>query len=211
MHTTTARQGLPALLVAAAALILLGWIAGRDATATRTAAVAPPASVAVVRLDPLLQGLDERTALETQLTAFIADRQAQLEELVETRDSAVADLEILRPGTAPHRDKTREVLEIRSQLETRQKVLQEIISLETGRILAELFDKIRAASSEIAERQGYDVVMLDDSAARLPPNVSESAVLRYIGERRILHAGASIDITDQVRTYMNNAFQTGGN
>ncbi|MEM7755864.1 MAG: OmpH family outer membrane protein [Planctomycetota bacterium] len=189
---------------------LIGWLAGQSATANNAAVMAPATSVAFVRLDQVLDSLDERNERQAQLTEFIAEREAQLQELVADRDDAVEALELLRPGTAAHREKAREVLEIRSQLETRQRILQEIIALETGRILAELYTKIKAAVGEIAQRDGYDLVVHGDAHVELPANLSQTAVFTFIQERKLIYAGNQVDITDDVGRYMNNAFQAGG-
>ena len=198
-------------IAAVAGLLLIGWLAGRSATANSGAAVAPASSVAFVQLDRVLDSLDERTERQAELNTFIAEREAQLQELVAARDAAVEALELLRPGTAAHREKAREVLEIRAQLETRQKLLQEIISLETGRILAELYTKIKAAVGEIARRDGYDLLLHGDAHVELPPNLSQTGVFTFIQERKLIYAGEQVDITDDVGRYMNNAFQAGGN
>ena len=207
-----ARTDTPTALIAAIAVVLItvGWLAGQSATASRTTAVAPPTSVAAVRLVELFDALDEKTALETQFQAFIAEREAQLQEVVSDLETAQADLEILRPGTAPHRDKARELLELRSLAETRQRVLQDIVSIEKGNMFTQLYAKSREAAGEIAKRQGYDIVLFDDSDALNPVNASEQAVLRFITERRVAYVGPSVNITAQVATYMNNAFQAGG-
>ncbi|MEM1184022.1 MAG: OmpH family outer membrane protein [Planctomycetota bacterium] len=210
MTHTSNRPGVITLAVATA-LVLAGWLAGQSATATNRVVMAPPTSVAVIRLEPLLEQLKERTELEDTLNAFIAERQAQVDALRSEGETAASDLELFTPGTAAHRDKTREVLEIRAALETRQKILQEIVSVETGTILQELYLKIKAAAQRIAVRDGYDIILLDDSAANLPPNVSEGAVLRFIGDRRVLYANDAVDVTGTVANYMNNAFAAGRN
>lgn len=196
-------------LVAAAAVLAAGWLAGSRATATNAAAVAPPSSVASLRLSAVLDGLDERAEVEVQLNEFIDERRAQFSELLESLQTVEADLEILRPGTSAYREKYREGLELQAQAQTRQKVLDDIISRETGTMLSDLYRKIKVATAEIAERQGFDIVILDDTNDPLPPDLPQPQVTRFINDRTLLYAGKSVDITEQVRTYMNNAFQSG--
>lgn len=199
----------PLVAVALASVFAGGaWLTSARATGA-SAAVAPASSVAVVRLVDLLEGLDERATLEARLDEVINERNGQLEELNQSIKAIEEDLGILRQGTPAHQDKARQLLELRAQAETRLKVLQQIISLEKGRMLTELFRKIQAAGQEIATRQGYDLVLIDDSEAPTPEGLNERQALELIGSRRLLHASSGVDITSQVRTFMNNAFQAG--
>lgn len=200
----------PLVAVALAGVFAGGaWLTSARATSA-SSAVAPASSVAVIRLVDLLDGLDEKTTLEARLDEVINERNGQLEELNQSIKAIEEDLGILRQGTPAHQDKARQLLELRAQAETRLKVLQQIISLEKGRMLTELFRKIQSAGKEIATRQGYDLVLIDDSEAPVPEGLNERQALELIGSRRLLHAASGVDITAQVRTYMNNAFQAGG-
>jgi Skp family chaperone for outer membrane proteins len=197
------------LLAATTALAVAGWFSVAQATNAR-GVVASPSSVAVVKLVELLEGLDERTAMEADLDKIIAERQTQIDELNTQLETLQSDLEILRPGTAAYQDKARQLLEIRSLRETRFKVLQEIIAIEKGRMLREIYANVTDSVAEIAQRQGYDVVLVDDAEGDIPEGATERQVLGLISARRVLFAGTTLDITSQVRTYMNNAFQAGG-
>jgi hypothetical protein len=58
----------------------------------------------------------------------------------------------------------------------------------------------------MATSNGYDLVLVNDSLAEIPPGTEEE-LNRQISARRILFANPRIDLTDELIAYMNAAAQ----
>jgi Skp family chaperone for outer membrane proteins len=200
---------LPVMLVLAAAM---AWHAGAS-TAINTAANRPPAqptASATVDIVRIIDELEERTVLESQLETRINKRQAQLDE-IRTRLTAIQrDLDpetaTLRPGTDEYKERVREFMEQRAVAEARRNALEQIISIDRGALRRQLFEKIRTAVAKIADRDGIDLVMLDDSVFPIPENSGGDDVFRAIITKGVIYRHDSIDITDRVITLMNNEY-----
>ena len=77
---------------------------------------------------------------------------------------------------------------------------------DTGGVLQEFqyeFEEIKEAVAHLANREGYDVVFVDDSASELPVAATEAEMRRQIGARRMLYTSPRVDITDQLVNFMN--------
>ncbi len=197
---------LPVMLVLTAAV---AWHAGAS-NATSTSIARPPAqptATATIDIVEVFEQLNERDTLEAQLKSRRDARVAQLEE-INTRIQAIqTDLETtLKPGTDEYKEKVREFMEQRAVAEARRNALQQIISIDQGALRRQLYSKIEAAVTKIADRDGIDVVILDDSTFPIPEDASDNDVYRAIITKGVIYRHESIDLTQRVITLMNNEY-----
>ena len=200
---------MPAALAAACVLLTVNLIAPRRAEATAAAKAAAPSAGYVVDLGRLLEGLDEREQLEKDLQARIETRQKQLDEVRKQMNDVREELAIEARGSEPYRERVREMLELEATAKVRQETLQTIIAVEKGTMLVDLYAKISEAAQTVAEREGYDAIVIDDSKGDLPQQPTEQVALQQILSRRVLYAAPRIDVTDNLRTLMNNQWRAG--
>ncbi|GJM19486.1 MAG: hypothetical protein DHS20C14_16990 [Phycisphaeraceae bacterium] len=189
---------------AAFAALSVAWTAGATASANRPPA--QPTAVATVDLVAVLEGLSEKAVLEQRLEQSLADREQQLKTVVDQIKNAQADLETLRAGTPEYREKVRQVLELNAVAEARRNILQRIIAFEKGDMLRQIHTKISATVEKIADRDGYDIVLLDDSGFPLPPEAADRDIERAILTRTIVYRFQNVDITEQIINQMNAEF-----
>jgi len=197
------RAGLVALVLAVLGLGVAFQTTSADASAVR---LANPSSVAVVDLAVLLDGLDERGFLEDQLNQEIAARQAELDRLVGEIERMREDINLLPEEDASRISRIRDLRLKEVEARALREFVQQQLSVEKGRMLATLYNKVRTAVCEIAARDGWDLILIDDSDLELPQTASEQQMLQLILNRRVLCADDRISITDEVRTLMNNQF-----
>lgn len=204
--TTRAPRPLFAIaLTLGAALVGAAFATGASATSARPPA--QPTAVAVVDVVAVLDGLSEKAVLEQRLQQSVTDRQAQLDEIITKIKAAQADLNgTLKEGTPEYREKVRQLLELNALAEARRNILQRIVAFDKGDMLRDIYSKITVAVQKIAERNGYDVVVLDDATFPLPAEAADSDMERAILTRSVLYRHDSVDITAQVVTLMNNEF-----
>jgi len=169
---------------------------------------ATPTAVATVDLVEVINGLEEKKVLETKLQASLDSRQKQLDDLVKQLESVQADLKTLSPSTDAYREKVRQLVELRNLAQTRRQILEQIISAERAEMLRDLYGKIAAAVQRISERDGWDIVLMDDSAFPLPQgDVSDRDMERAIVSRLIVYRHPSVMITGEVVTLLNNEYK----
>jgi len=210
MRTHRPARALTAMTLALAALALgattLAWTNAANATAARPPA--QPTAIATVDLPAILDGLEEKNLHEAELQAVIADSQAKLDDLAERLVRIQEDLETtIKQGTPEWRAKFGEGLELQQQAEVRRKVLTQTISIQRGESLRALYLKIEGGIKSIAEREGYDIVLLDDSKFPLPQGIADNNMERAILSKSVLYAHESVDITQEVINLVNNEFR----
>jgi len=191
--------------IAGIAIILIGalaWTAG----AVSSRPPAQPTAVAVVDIVDIINGLEEREVLEGQLNARMESRQSQLNEVVDELKALEEVIPMLTRGTDEHREKLREYLEKQAVAKARREALSQIVSIDMGNVMAGLFTKVEDAIARISEREGYDIVLLDDSKFPLPENAPDPDVYRAIITKSVVYRHDSIDITQRVITLMNNEY-----
>lgn len=201
MHTKTrtiTTLSIASILITA----LLAWTAG----ASSSRPPAQPTAIATVDIMDVIEGLNERSVLEGQLEARMEARQAQLNEVLDQLKALDADLQMLNPGTDEHREKMQEGIEKQALAKTRREVLSQIVSIDNGTVMEKLFSKIETAIQDIADREGYDIVLFDDSSFEVPENAPNQDVVRAIITKSVIYRHDSIDITQQVITLMNNEY-----
>lgn len=200
--THTKRSPMTVLVAAFTIGAALVWHA--DATSQRPPA--QPTAVATIDIVSIINGLEERKVREEELNARRESRQAQLDEVVEEMKALEEAIGLLTEGTDERRDKIRELLEMRAVAEARRKALGQIISIDMGGVMRNMYQKVEDAIERISEREGYDVVLMDDSALPLPENAPDTDIYRSIITKSVIYRHDGVDITDQVITLMNNEF-----
>lgn len=197
------RSGLLALVLA----LLVGvfaWSPGRaDASAAR---LANPSSVAVVDLARLLEGLSEREFLEAELNKEIAARQSELDTLLGEITRLSEDIKLMTETDPSRIARIRDLRLKEVQARALREFVQQQLSVEKGKMLATLFNKVEVAVCDIAARDGWDIILIDDSDLELPEIATEQQMLQMILSRRVLCAADRVDVTDEARTLMNNQF-----
>jgi Skp family chaperone for outer membrane proteins len=193
-------------IVAIAIMVSLSAVAW-NAQATSARLAAQPVAVATVDIVKIIDGLEEREVLEKDLQIRTDARQNQLNEVLERLQILSANLEESGDRTSDdYKEQVRQFYELRAVAEARREALTQIISIDLGTVRREMFLKVSDAIGRIAEREGYDIVMLDDSLFPLPENAADADVYRAIITKSIIYRKDSVDITDDVVILMNNEF-----
>lgn len=191
-------------IISSAVLVCATLVWHADATSARPPAT--PVAVATVDIVEIINGLDERSVREQELNERRESRKEQLDEVVKEIQTLESDIQTLPSGTDEHRNKIRELMELRAVAEARRKALSQIISIDMGNVMSGLYAKVEDAIKRIADREGYDIVLLDDSDLPLPDNAADSEVYRAIITKSVIYHHDATDITDRVVTLLNNEF-----
>jgi Skp family chaperone for outer membrane proteins len=175
---------------------------GSDAVKTR---------IAVVDIQRVFNALDE---IDVEMGAVQRRVDAQIEEfrgLIARRDQLQTDLTEREMPPSERNDMLVEVGVLAAQIEATQSFLQQRDSAERGDVLSSVFRQIVASVNEYAEREGFDVVLHDDTSFTLPgQGFGMPAVLQALRQRDILYRSDALDITDRIISEMNARYNAGG-
>jgi Skp family chaperone for outer membrane proteins len=217
MNTSSRFSGSKLALAAAFGLAVVAGLEMRSLARPEPAPeMAAPTVVGIVDLEKLMNGLaelnDRNNSLNNRKTAL----QNQLNDIKKQIDGIDNDLKnnIAPSDVKARTEKLAQKFELEALYEARGKAYQRLIDLENGDIIRELYEKVTTTVSAFAQKNGIDLVILDDRAITFPDNtkrVSVKEVNAIIESKRILYAGASVEITDRVLDLMNNEFKAGIN
>ena len=99
-----------------------------------------------------------------------------------------------------------EAVRLQYKLEFEGNLASRILQRQRTEMQLALFNKIRDAARAYADAEGFEIVLTTDHTAEIPANLGANEVNGAILSRRVIHASASVDITDAVAQRMNNQF-----
>lgn len=190
--------GLGALLTLAMALI------GYQAHALQRMAQLEPAVVATVDLLAVFDAIEERNTAAQEINA-------QLDALVEEktrREQTIAALEAdmndFATGTPQFREAQQKYMYEVLKFDGWSKFATRKMDILNAEAIQKLYLSVKQHAQDLAERNGYDLVLVDDELAEFIPG-TEADVMRQISARRMLYSTQVIDITDELIAEMNAA------
>lgn len=200
---TGSARGLFLGLAIVAGVSVASWHGSATATASRLAA--QPASVATIDLNRVMEGLQSVKERNAALRVKGQERQKELDALQEQLKKLDSDLDQLAKDSKERINIVARGIETRQTLQSKAQIYQQLINLEKGEVLREAYAQIEAAAKALAEKEGYDLVVVDDRAMiQIPDRASDQEVSLAAQSRKVLYAGASLDITDRIITQLNN-------
>jgi Skp family chaperone for outer membrane proteins len=188
-----------AVVLAVVASSLVGWeaLAGRLAPS--------PTVVSTVDLPRVLDSLAEWQAEVDRSQAAAEQFQQDLRQRSEELEALDADLEDFVVGTPKHAEAQRLVKKASIDLRAFMGLADMQETRTKQRAMLRIYNHIRDASAELADRDGYGLVIMDDSAIPIPEDSRD--VLGDISARRVLYASSTLDITQMLIDYMNTQWR----
>lgn len=179
------------------------------AVAQNQLAAREPTVVALVNLERLVNGLDERASREGELQTYFEELQTKLDEISEQINQKQEELQIFQPGSPEAQETRLELLRLEMRARGEQQISEALLQQRTAEMQVDIFDKIRETIQRLAERRGYELVLSHDGEVQLQSRDIES-VQKAIAQRRVLWAKDALDITDELMRMMNNEWAAGG-
>lgn len=192
-----------ACLVAPAAVVTLGG-------GTAVLAAGGPTRVGVIDLNKVLDLLDEKVERERQLEGFLKGLEDGVNTLAKQLKQARDELDILPKNGAAFVAKREEVLKLTARVQGEAQAAKILAEDKKKTMQIDLYEKIADSTRDFARRNGYDLILVDDSKEKIPADASPQQAQAAMINRRILFAGADIDVSEQVAQQMNNEFKATG-
>ncbi len=207
------------ILLLLAVVTVAALATAREAEARRVAAeahaaamAAPPVAVATVDVAKVFDKLNENADWQIQIRNLASSygeelraRQSELEKL----------LKELEAVTEPARrnELADDIAMKRLRLEEWARLKQGEVDRERSLMWQSMYRAIRDEARKVAEGEGYQLVVVDDSQTEVRPSREvkaplEEQVKQQIASLRILYAAPTIDISDKVVVRINNLKST---
>jgi len=180
----------------------------REAVQANAAMAAPPTAVATVNVGKILTELSQSGSWQMQFNNLVnsikAEGNKRQESLKEMRESA----DKLTDPT--QRQQGLDAFALKQlQSEEWLKLRQVEVDRERSLMWKSLIRSAREESKNVAESEGYQLVLLDDTEAVIDadPKVNaprETQVIQQISSIRVLYAAKTIDITEKVMVRIQN-------
>jgi Skp family chaperone for outer membrane proteins len=171
--------------------------------------MARPTAVATIDLVQVIDGMEERAAEDARLTMLAEE----LQEEGKAKAEVIGDMEEELKAYAVGSDKYQDMLQ-KWQLESlRYQAFIEFsrrkLDVQKAHSLRRLYRSVIENARALAEADGYDLVLADDSVSDIPMG-TEVEVRRRILSRRTLYANPEVDLTDELIARLNEGFLAGG-
>jgi Skp family chaperone for outer membrane proteins len=206
MNRTTRRSNVPLVIL----VVAFAAIAGYQALAQRGAAISPPI-IATVRIEPLFDGLQERAEAKSEISTLeeelIAERDRRQESI------SAKELELEDVVAAARREALSDEIALeRVRLQFWFQEARMELEVEKALRLQNLYKSVKRAIADLAEAEGYDIVILNDSSDELPFDreirmPAQLQILQQITSRKLLYLNPATDVTDDLIVRMNNAYR----
>lgn len=183
--------------------------AGVGATAVTSAFKPPvPPVIAVVDLEEVIKGLDERADLDAKFNARRTELQSDLDRRKKDIETKQTQMEAM-PDTPQRKALGETIIKEALQLRFEKQYAEEYLDQLYGEYLRGIYAKVTESAKELAVKNGYTMVLSSDE--RVPvPRAGEKEVVRAISMKRMLYVDPSHDVTKELITLMNNAFAAAG-
>jgi Skp family chaperone for outer membrane proteins len=202
-------------LLIAAAVAVAALVTAREANARRVAAeahaaalAAPPVAVATVDVAKVFEKLKENADwdilirnLATSFTEELRARQTELEKLLKELEGIT--------DAAKRSELADDIAMKRLRLEEWARLKQGELDRERSLKWQSMYRSIREESRKVAESEGYQLVLVDDSQTAVGAKTQvkaslEEQVVQQIASLRVLYAAPTVDISDKVVVRINN-------
>jgi Skp family chaperone for outer membrane proteins len=206
MNRTTRRSTVPLVIL----VLALAAIAGHRAPAQRGAAIPPPI-IATVRIEPLFDGLRQRAEAKSEISVLeeeLAEEQRRRQEIISAKELELEDVVAVTTREALSDEIALERLKFQFWFQEARAELE----VEKALRLQDLYKSVKWAIADLAEAEGYDIVMLDDTSDELPFDrdsrlPAQLQILQQITTRKLLYLNPATDVTDDLIVRMNNAYR----
>lgn len=193
-----------ALLLGASVIGATAWsVSARPA---ESAPAAAPTTIAIVEVARVMNGLNELKERNDVGRIRGTELEKKLQEVEQTIKDIDAELENVIPktDTKARTQKMAEKFEAENLLKARFQAYKQLLDLENGDIIRDIYTKVVAAVEDFAKKNNYDLVLLDDRSMLLPPVGGQERLKSVIENKSLLFAKADLDITDRIVIIMNN-------
>jgi outer membrane protein len=187
------------------ALIPLSLLCGLALPATFARAQGSNVRIAVADAARIFNEMQETKDAQSQMQEERNRLEAVGKEKADELNKLKAQRDQLKPGAPGYDELTDKLNDAYNDFQAWRASAQAKAERNQKRQVATLFQKVEAATSQIAQREGYDLVLAKQQP-QLPENldaVKYEQVVQILSARNVLYAAPRADISDMVIQQLN--------
>jgi Skp family chaperone for outer membrane proteins len=143
------------------------------------------------------------------LTAQLNERRQEIQAESEKRSQAIEGLQLemegLREGSEEYEQRFGEIQRMLVEREAWARYQEGMLMREHHRLTKEMYEQILDTIEKVSRERGFDVVLFHPRVEITSTNTQE--LLEQIQGRPVLYAAQGVDLTSEVLTRLNNAYQ----
>jgi Skp family chaperone for outer membrane proteins len=194
------------------ALIPLSLLCGLALPATFAHAQGTSVRIAVADAGRIFNEMQETKDTQVQMQEERNRLEAVAKEKVDEINKLKAQREQLKPDAPGFDDLTDKLNDAANDFQAWRASVQSKAERAQKRQVAGLFQKVEAATAEVAQREGYDLV-LAKQRPQLPDNldaVKYQDVVQILSSRNVLYSSPRADVSDMVIQSLNAKYKGRG-
>ncbi|MFM7052554.1 MAG: OmpH family outer membrane protein [Planctomycetota bacterium] len=190
-------------------VVAIAFLAALAGWAMRPAAQdAAPSRVATVDLEKAFNSLSSYADLLAKAKAMSADLETKLKASESQLKDLEAELESFGAGSEAQVAAIQKLQAAAGEFTALQKFAAAKVEAEKARALRETYFAIKDAARRLAEREGLDYILLNDSLPEMDPT-SAQRTLSQISMRKFIFATPKSDVTEKLVGMMNGEWKGG--
>lgn len=194
------RQMTALIVTFAVALTLMGVVTLQG----QPAATAAPSRLAVVDVQKVFKSLDERSAIDAELTQQAERLQKEEQDRVTAIKAKQADADILSKESDAFQQAINDIERMTIELQAWRQLKQRRLEQERTLRVQDLYNKVLSGVERLAQREGYDMVLQKDTQDFRPENQQQLTAM--ILGRKVLYVSDKLEISDAVTQMLNNEY-----
>jgi len=171
-----------------------------------SASAVEPSKVATVDLEKVFTSLKRYEAGLAKLKSLGETLEAQAKSAESKVRELQGELENFKDGSKEQADALGKLQNAAGELRAVQQFVGAKLEVEKSRTLRDTYLAIKDAVRRLAEREGLDYILLDDSVVEMDP-ANASNTMSQISARRFLYASPKRDVTNQLIGLMNEEWK----
>jgi Skp family chaperone for outer membrane proteins len=188
-----------------------GWYGLKAALAAGTdgarAAASLPAKVAVIDLSQVFKNYRKYETLQGDIQEEVQAAQAKEQRILQTAQNLQNEMKsgVFERDSAEFEARENKLIQLQSQLQTQRAVAQKDIGQKHARILHTTYLEVMDVVSQLAERQGYTLVLQFNRIDAGPADDPQKVVMQL--QQSVVRHSSQDDITDAVLGYLNRRYE----
>lgn len=166
--------------------------------------------VGTIDLNKVLDQMDEKTFRERQLESFLKNLEDSVNQIAKQLQASKEELKILPQNGPAYLAKREEVLRLTARVQAEAQAAKILAEDKKKVMQIDLYEKITDSTKDFAKKNGYDLILVDDSKEKIPQDASPQQAQAAMISKRVMFAAADIDVSDMVAQQMNNEFKATG-
>jgi Skp family chaperone for outer membrane proteins len=199
-RTAFSRRSLCTLAVVVAALLPAGVAAAQD-------------KIRTVNPGKIFNDMQETKDLKQKITAQSQGLQKQQEAYENDLKEAQKRRDLYKPESEDYSKANNELLQKAINYRAWQEITKNNLATEQKTQMVRLYDKIAAATKEVAEAEKIDLVLVEQRGDMPDANVlgqlNADQVRALINQRNVMFSNGKLDITEAVRAKVDENYKNG--